>query len=103
NQNKYVRFVIDYYTICYNNEGKHDDSMKRFVLENDTSRTYENLAELLTASYLRVLTMADQDDFTKLDSILRPEVNVLVILLASDSYTSTELIGITLLNPIICC
>ncbi|CAF3580997.1 unnamed protein product, partial [Rotaria sordida] len=42
-----------------------------------------------------------QDGFTKVDSILGKQVNVSMAFLTSDPYTSTELIGITVLDSII--
>ncbi|CAF0855292.1 unnamed protein product [Rotaria sordida] len=70
---------------------------------------YDVLAAFLAATYPRALTMVvqelplivTQDGFTKVDSILGKQVNVSMAFLTSDPYTSTELIGITVLDSII--
>ncbi|CAF2230155.1 unnamed protein product [Rotaria magnacalcarata] len=109
NQNKHVQLVIDSYTVWYNNGGKHNDAMKPFSPENGTSTMYDVLAAFLAASYPRAFTtvvqqlplIVTQDGFTRVNSILGKQVNASVAFITQDPYTSTELIGITVLDSII--
>lgn len=109
NQSKHVQLLIDSYTVWYNNGGKHNGALKPFSPASGTSTMFDVLAAFLAASYPRAFTMVvqdlplivTQDGYTKVDSTLGKPVRVSVLFLTPDPYTSTELIGINVLDSII--
>jgi inosine-uridine nucleoside N-ribohydrolase len=109
NQNKHVQLIIDSYTVWYNNGGKNFGAMKPFSPEIGTSTMHDVLAAFLAAYYPRAFTMnvqelpliVTQDGFTKANSTIGKLVYASVSFLTPDPYSSTELIGITVLDSII--
>jgi inosine-uridine nucleoside N-ribohydrolase len=109
NKSKHVQLVIDSYTVWYNNGGKNYGALQPFSPESGTSTMYDVLAAFLASCYPAVLTMVSKeiplivtnDGFTAVNSTFGKPVNSTLDFLTPNPYTSTELIGITVLDSII--
>ena len=109
NRSKHVQLIIDSYTVWYNNGGKGASAILPFSPETGTSTMYDVLAAFLASCYPATLTMVSKelplvitnDGFTAVNATLGKPVNSTLDFLTPNPYTSTELIGITVLDSII--
>ena len=109
NKSKHVELIIDSYTAWYNNGGKHYGAIKPFSPQIGTSTMYDVLAAFSAAIHPSFSSMVVEDvplivtndGITAINATLGKPVNASTKFSTSDPYTSTEVIGMIVLNSII--